>query len=157
METDNHQKECFMKKTLKPIGIIVMFAVIVVLMTSASVWDSKTPKADRVSLYYPDDFSVESVNGESKKMGPIIRYYAGKGKMEKGKLSLVIPPGQTTLGITHTTGISTSNTEVSYNFLPGGHYRLIPSLKDGITFGDLMKGAFAGQGNIWDWKIDKIK
>jgi hypothetical protein len=146
-----------MKKTLKPFGIIASLAIIVVLMTSASVWDSKTPKTDRVSLYYPDDYSVEGVNGETKSMGPIIRSYPGKGKPEKSKLSLIIPPGQTTLSITHTTGISTNNTEVSYNFLPGGHYRLIPSLKDGISFGDLMKAAFAAQGDIWDWKVDKIK
>jgi hypothetical protein len=146
-----------MKKTLKPVGIIASLAIIVVLMTSASVWNSKTPKADRVSLYYPDDFSIESVNGEKKSMGPLPLAYPGKGNYEKGKLSLIIPPGQTTLGITHKTGISTNNTEVSYDFLPGGHYRLIPSLKEGLSFADLMKGALAGRGDIWDWKVDKIK
>jgi hypothetical protein len=145
-----------MKKTLKPFGIIASLAIIVVLMTSASVWDSKTPKADRVSLYYPDNFEIEAVNGETKSMGPILRVFPGKGALAKGKLSLVIAPGQTTLKIAYKS-LGTSYTELSYNFEPGGHYRLIPSLREGFTMADFAKSTVGLAEDMWNWKVDKIK
>jgi hypothetical protein len=146
-----------MKKTQKIIGIIAFIAVVGLLMTSASVWDSKTPKADRVSLYYPDNFEIEAVNGETKSIGPVLRVYPGKGKLEKGKLSLLIAPGQTTIRMCEKFGFSSKTQDISYDFAPGGHYRLIPVLKEGTTMADAAKTGVGAGESIFNWKVEKIK
>jgi hypothetical protein len=146
-----------MRKTQKLFGITVFVAVIVLLMTSASVWDSKTPKADRVSLYYPDNFEIEAINGETKSLGPVTRTFPGKGKLENGKLSLVIAPGQTTILMNEKVGFSRSSSEISYNFEPGGHYRLIPKVKEGTTMADAAKAGVGAAESIFNWVIEKIK
>jgi hypothetical protein len=147
-----------MKKTLKIPGIIVFIAVIGLLMTSAAVWNSKTPKNDRVSLYYPGSFQIEAVNGETKSIGPIARVYPGKGSWEKGKLSLIVDPGETILTIGTDGLVKNITMTVAYNFEPGGHYRLVPVLKPGISIADAYKGGIIGVGESpWDWRVDKIK
>jgi hypothetical protein len=147
-----------MKKTLKIPGIIVFIAVIGLLMTSATVWNSKTPKSDRVSLYYPAAFAIESVNGEKKQIGPLARVFPGKGSWEKSKLSLIIPPGDTILTIGTDGLVKNIYYDLSYNFEPGGHYRLVPGVKEGTTIAEAMKGGIVGVGeNPWVWEIRKIK
>ena len=144
--------------------IIAIAAAIGFLTGCASLmpppnWDSATPKGERVVLYYPEDFQVEEVNGESKSVGPVSRVYTGNGgNWERSKRSLQVPPGATNLRIAYTGGMTTIYTSVSYNFLPGGHYRLIPAVKEGTTLRDLMRTAIIGTNqDFFDWKVEKIR
>jgi hypothetical protein len=127
-------------------------------MTSASVWNSKTPKADRVSLYYSDWFDLEAVNDETKSIGSVLRAFPGKGKNnDKSKLAMQIPPGQTTLRFNYKMGFSSTTSEVSYDFQPGSHYRLTGILKEGFNMADFAKTTVGAGENPWDWKVEKIK
>jgi len=152
------------KTTLKLLGIVALVAVIGLLTGCLSLggapnWDGNTPKADRVVLYYPESFQVEGVNGESKSLGPVTRVFEGKGgNWEKGKKAMQVPPGETTLRMAYTGALTRIYSDVAYDFLPAGHYRLIPSFKEGFSFGELMRITVAGTNQeVFNWNVVKIK
>jgi len=145
---------------------LLVFIFILILTNCASIvpppnWENDTPKDQRVVLYYPSDFQVEQINGVTKSLGPVARVYSGNGDdWENSKQSLQIPPGQTTIRMQYKGSglMSAINTQVTYNFQPGGHYRLIPSLKDGVNVRDALQISVSGTNEeVFNWKIDKIK
>jgi hypothetical protein len=54
-------------------------------------------------------------------------------------------------------GFASTTSEVSYDFEPGGHYRLTAILKDGYNMADFGKTLVGAGENPWDWEVKKIK